>query len=235
LSFLFLSAFNQPITAAAMCTVAINVLEPGAFNPKSQYFIALFNKISWLYEQQPRMNVTSIEGCNSDLIGRDFMDNSSVSTSQIKNATMWVQSTKINENIITTTWKEDHGNLGYYCICNKHNLNQLWHTWISKPTSKFNIETIYVCYIVMKFYVLVYTNISLFFHFLCIITMQYSFSYHGFYTLTTMSKLLKIKISVFFTILFHKILYWTSIRFHQMKMSSKVINTNLYTNQKKIK
>ncbi len=29
----------QPITAAAMCTVAINVLEPGAFNADSQYFI----------------------------------------------------------------------------------------------------------------------------------------------------------------------------------------------------
>jgi hypothetical protein len=26
----------QPITAAAMCTVVINVLEPGAFNPESQ-------------------------------------------------------------------------------------------------------------------------------------------------------------------------------------------------------
>jgi len=37
----------QPI-AAAMCTVTINVLEPGAFNPESQYFIPLFNKISWL-------------------------------------------------------------------------------------------------------------------------------------------------------------------------------------------
>ncbi len=36
----------QPITAAAMCTVPINVLEPGAFNPESQYFIPLFNKTS---------------------------------------------------------------------------------------------------------------------------------------------------------------------------------------------
>jgi hypothetical protein len=153
----------QPITAAAvMCTVTINVLEPGAFNPTSQYFIALFNKISWLYKQKPRMNVTSIEGCNSGVIGRDFMDNSSVSTSRIKNSTMSVPGTKINENIITTTWGEDHGNLGYYCICNEHNLNQLWHTCISKPTSKFNTETIYVCYIVVKFYVFVYTNIIYF-------------------------------------------------------------------------
>jgi hypothetical protein len=35
----------QPITAAAMCTVAINVLKPGAFNPESEYFIPLINKI----------------------------------------------------------------------------------------------------------------------------------------------------------------------------------------------
>jgi hypothetical protein len=36
----------QPITAAAMCTVAIDVLEPRAFNSESQYFIPLFNEIS---------------------------------------------------------------------------------------------------------------------------------------------------------------------------------------------
>jgi hypothetical protein len=36
----------EPITAAAMRTVATNVLEPGAFNLESQYFILLFNKIS---------------------------------------------------------------------------------------------------------------------------------------------------------------------------------------------
>jgi hypothetical protein len=46
-------ALFQPITAAAMCTVAINVLEPGAFNLESQYFIPLFTKISWLCGQQP--------------------------------------------------------------------------------------------------------------------------------------------------------------------------------------
>ncbi len=34
----------QPITTAAMCTIAINLLEPGAFNAESQYFIPLFNK-----------------------------------------------------------------------------------------------------------------------------------------------------------------------------------------------
>jgi hypothetical protein len=35
----------RPITAV-MCTVAINVLEPCAFSPESQYFIPLFNKFS---------------------------------------------------------------------------------------------------------------------------------------------------------------------------------------------
>jgi hypothetical protein len=43
----------QPIAVVTMCTVATNVLEPGAFNPESQYFIPLFNKISWLCRQQP--------------------------------------------------------------------------------------------------------------------------------------------------------------------------------------
>jgi hypothetical protein len=41
----FLEHF-QPIIDYAMCTVAINVFEPSAFNPKFQYFIPLFNKIS---------------------------------------------------------------------------------------------------------------------------------------------------------------------------------------------
>jgi hypothetical protein len=35
----------QPIIAA-MSTVAINVLEPPAFDPESQYFIPLFDEIS---------------------------------------------------------------------------------------------------------------------------------------------------------------------------------------------
>jgi hypothetical protein len=53
----------QPITSA-MCTVAINVLESGAINPESQYFIPLFNKISWLCGQQPGGDEASNEGCN---------------------------------------------------------------------------------------------------------------------------------------------------------------------------
>jgi hypothetical protein len=35
-----------------MCTVASNVLAPHAFNPESQYFIPLFNKILLLCGQQ---------------------------------------------------------------------------------------------------------------------------------------------------------------------------------------
>jgi len=52
----------QPITAAAMCTVTVNVLEPGAFNPEFQYFIPSFNKISWLRWQQPGGDEASNEG-----------------------------------------------------------------------------------------------------------------------------------------------------------------------------
>jgi len=59
-----------------MCTVAINVLEPGAFNPEFQYFIPLFNKISRLCRQQPGGDEASNEGCNSGPAGHDFTDNS---------------------------------------------------------------------------------------------------------------------------------------------------------------
>jgi hypothetical protein len=59
-----------------MCTVVINVLEPGAFNPESQYFIALFNKIWCLCGQQPGGDEAPNEGCNSGPTGHDFTDNS---------------------------------------------------------------------------------------------------------------------------------------------------------------
>jgi len=59
-----------------MCTVAINVLEPGAFNSESQYFIPLLNRISWLCVQHPTGDEASNGGCNSDPIGHDFQDNS---------------------------------------------------------------------------------------------------------------------------------------------------------------
>jgi hypothetical protein len=50
-------------------SLAANVLEPGAFNAKSQYFIPLFNKI-------PRWDEASNGGCNSGPTGHDFPDNS---------------------------------------------------------------------------------------------------------------------------------------------------------------
>jgi hypothetical protein len=37
---------HQLVSVVHSGPVAINVLEPGAFNPESQYFIPLFNKIS---------------------------------------------------------------------------------------------------------------------------------------------------------------------------------------------
>jgi len=66
----------HPITAAAMCPIAINVLEPCAFHPESQCFIPLINKISWLCGQQPGGDEASNEGCNSGPTGHDFLDNS---------------------------------------------------------------------------------------------------------------------------------------------------------------
>jgi hypothetical protein len=42
----FVPELLEPITAAAMCTVAINVLEPCAFHPESQCFIPLIFKNS---------------------------------------------------------------------------------------------------------------------------------------------------------------------------------------------
>jgi hypothetical protein len=68
----------QPIITTAMCTELINVLEPSALNAKSQYFIAIFNKISWFCGQQPGGDEAANEGCNSGPTGHDFMDNSNV-------------------------------------------------------------------------------------------------------------------------------------------------------------
>jgi hypothetical protein len=55
-----------------MCAVVINVLEPGAFNAKSQYFIPLFNKI-------PRWDEALNGGVHSGPTGHDFPDNSNIS------------------------------------------------------------------------------------------------------------------------------------------------------------
>jgi hypothetical protein len=60
-----------------MCTVALNVLEAGAFNAERQYFIPLFIKISRLCGQRPGGDEASNEGCNSGpTTGHEFMDNS---------------------------------------------------------------------------------------------------------------------------------------------------------------
>jgi hypothetical protein len=58
----FLNAFNQSLLL--LCTVAINVFEPPPFDPESQYFIPLSDKISWLCGQQPQGDDISNEGCN---------------------------------------------------------------------------------------------------------------------------------------------------------------------------
>ncbi len=68
----------QPITAPALCTVAINVLAPPALNPESQYFIPLFNKISLLCGQQSGGDEASNEGCNTGPRRHGFTDNSDV-------------------------------------------------------------------------------------------------------------------------------------------------------------
>jgi len=57
-----------------MCTVAINVLEPGAFNAIS-VFHTLIYKISLLCRPQPRGDEASNGGCNSGSTGHDFSDN----------------------------------------------------------------------------------------------------------------------------------------------------------------
>jgi hypothetical protein len=59
-----------------MCIVIINVFEPNAFNNEFQYFIPLFNKISWVCEQQPKGDEASNEGCNLGPTRHDFMDSS---------------------------------------------------------------------------------------------------------------------------------------------------------------
>jgi len=82
----FLEGF-QPITAIAMCTVVINVLKPGAFNAESQYFIPLFNKISWLCGQRPRGDEASNERGNSGPTGHNFTDNSNEPTTSRLNLT----------------------------------------------------------------------------------------------------------------------------------------------------
>ncbi len=68
----------QPIAAAAMCSVAINVLEPGAFNAESQYFIPLFNRFSQLCGQHPRGDEASNGVVQLRANRADFLDNANI-------------------------------------------------------------------------------------------------------------------------------------------------------------
>jgi hypothetical protein len=48
--------------------------KPPTFNVESQYFISLFNIISWLCGQQPGGDAASNETCNSGTTGHDYTD-----------------------------------------------------------------------------------------------------------------------------------------------------------------
>ncbi len=64
----------QSIPAAALCTVAMNVLEPCAFNAEFQYFIPLFNKNFMTLRRGMKHQM---RGCNSGPTGHDFTDDNS--------------------------------------------------------------------------------------------------------------------------------------------------------------
>jgi hypothetical protein len=61
-----------------MCSVAINVLEPGAFNAESQYFIPLFNRFSQLCGQHPRGDEASNGVVQLRANRADFLDNANI-------------------------------------------------------------------------------------------------------------------------------------------------------------
>jgi hypothetical protein len=58
----------------------MNVLEPGAFNAESQYFItpSLIKFHDFADNKQPRGDEASNRGCNSGPRGHDFPDNSNI-------------------------------------------------------------------------------------------------------------------------------------------------------------
>jgi hypothetical protein len=69
----------QPITAAVMCTVTINVLEPGAFNAEFQYFIPLFNTHFITLRITARGDEASqMAGETQAQTGHEFPDNSNI-------------------------------------------------------------------------------------------------------------------------------------------------------------
>jgi len=69
----------QPITAAAMCTVAINFLEPGAFNALnlsiSYPYLINFHDFAGNIQEGMKHQMWGA-GCNSVPTGHDFPDNS---------------------------------------------------------------------------------------------------------------------------------------------------------------
>jgi hypothetical protein len=73
----------QLIIVTTLCVVAINVFAPHAFNPKSQYFLPLFNKISWLWRQLGK-DETSNEGCKSSPTLHDFWNDPNVWNALVK-------------------------------------------------------------------------------------------------------------------------------------------------------
>ncbi len=71
----------QPITAAAMCTVAINFLEPGAFNALnlsiSYPYLIKFHDFAGNIQEGMKHQMWGA-GCNSVPTGHDFPDNSNI-------------------------------------------------------------------------------------------------------------------------------------------------------------
>jgi len=82
-------------------------------------------------------------------------------------------------------------------------------------------------FIVMEIYVLVCTNIFLSFYLICITIMSHHFSTMDFTHLYIMLKRFKIKISIPFTIIFHKILYSYNNLFSSSESVSKSLKQSV--------
>jgi hypothetical protein len=76
--FIFSAYSDKECIKFTTLTKSIPILSFRAFNPDSQYFIPLFNKISLLCGQQPGGDEASNEGWNSGARGHDFTGNSTV-------------------------------------------------------------------------------------------------------------------------------------------------------------
>jgi hypothetical protein len=95
--------------------------------------------------------------------------------------------------------------------------------------SQASLELKLRMFIVMEIYVLVCTNIFLSFYLICITIMSHHFSTMDLH-LYIMSKHFKIKISIPFTIKFHKFCTHTTTCSHQVKVFPKVLNNHIYIN-----